>query len=545
LNFALPPTATDQPPAFLDAAQCRAWLEGQPQANAVQVQAQLLRQINLLNRYTLPATERLAILELLRQPITACQDESTRKFAGRPLPLSPPEQAAFDSNRALWHGLASGYLRCLEACLAGDASVRPRTALIIERALAALLAVQADTYRGSHAPDGSHWQVVHELYGTAEQLDVAEQVVEDSLRLGRNPTNPRAAYVEALLLAAASPHELTARQFVWMARWARRWAAKVRVLASPPTLSTRAIPLCVDLGSDRPAAYRPLSGDYVRWLETAELRQSLKKRLILIEQGQPPAALHLGDDCAQPACGQLLKHVYQRWCKGGAIRRHDRHLASGNCDFILGIEAIHYYLSGRKPFKQPGHASMDTLRQEREEIATFGRVASRRQADFSKQQGYQIESWDVVEEWQMLDESATGLHVARPSGQQGGRVGATQLIAVRPGDAKTPLLGCTRWVTAGGDGTTMHAGVQIFPGLPEAVASRGTGLAAVNEPYRQAFLLPAVPALKEPATAIIPAGWFKLDRVLEVLTDSARQIRLKHLVDHGIDFDRVSYEPIP
>lgn len=544
MNFALPPTATDQPPAFTSAEQCGAWLETLTRTNAVQVQAQLLRQTNLLNRFSLPAAERLAILEQLRKPIMSCQDESARKFAGRPLPLSPPEQAAFDSSRALWHGLASGYLRCLEACLAGDNAIRPRTALVIERALAALLAAQTEAYRCGHAPDDSHWQVVHELYGTAEQLSMAEQVVEDALRMGKNPTNPRAAYVETLLLAAASPHELTARQFVWMARWARRWAAKVRVLASPPTLSTRAIPLCVDLGSDRPACYRPLTGDYVRWLETAELRQSLKKRLILLDQGQPPAVLHLGEDCPQPACGQLLKHVYQRWCKGGAIRHHDRHLATGSCDFILGAEAIHYYLSGRKPFKQPGHASIDTLRQEREEIATFGRVANRRQADFSKQQGFQVESWNVVEDWQMVDESATGLHLSRPNSQPGGRIGSTQLIAVRPQDAKTPLLGCVRWVMASSDGQTMHAGVQIFPGLAEAVAARSTGLTAVNEPYRQSFLLPAVPALKEPATVIIPAGWFKTGRVLEVLSNGARQVQLKQLVDHGIDFDRASYDPV-
>lgn len=530
-------------PAFINAEQCHAWVDSLPLANAAQAQSQLLMQLNLLNRATLPASQRLAILEILRKPVTLVQEESTRRFAGRPIPLAAQEQAAFDTSLSLWHALASGYLRALEACLAGDNAVRPQMATVIERALAALLGAQLDVYRGGHVPDGAHWQAVHELYGTAEQLDAAEQPVDDNLRLGRNPTSPRAAFVEALLLAAASPHELPARQFSWMARWARRWAGKVRILASPPTLSTRAIPLCVDLGSDKPGVYRPLSGDYVRWLETAELRQSLKKRLILLEQGQPPAALHLGEDCHQPLCGQLLKQVYQRWCKGAAIRRHERHIVTGACGFVLGVEAIHYYLSGRKPFKQPGHASVDLLRQEREEIATFGRVSTRRDEDFSRQHGFQVEEWEVLEDWQMLDESATGLHVARPLKQAGSRVGASQLVAVRPADAKMPLLGCVRWAMADVD-DRMHAGIHVFPGQPEMVAVRGTGLAAVNEKYRPAFLLPAIASLKEPATAVVPAGWFKSDRLLEIFTGNARQIRLTQLVDRGLDFDRIAYEPV-
>ncbi|MDP2811207.1 MAG: hypothetical protein Q8O34_13775 [Rhodocyclaceae bacterium] len=541
MTFTMPPASTDQPPAFTSAEECRAWLEGTPLSNTIQAQALLLRQLNLLNRYHLPAAERLTILELLREPLISVQEESIRKFAGKPLPLTPPEQAAFDSCRTLWHALAAGYLRCLESCLAGDAVIRPRAAQVIERVLATLSASQLDAYRGGRQPDTDHWQVVHQLYATAEQIAVTDQAVEDIPRLGKTPGTPRSAYVETLLLHAASPYELPLRQLAWVARWANRFAMKVAVLAAPPTLSTRAIPLCVDLATDEPASYRPRTGDAVRWLETAGLRRSLKKRLMLLEQGKTPAELHLGEDCLLPACGQLLKQVYLRWCKGGAIRRHERQPASGNCSFICGIEAAHYYLSGRKPFKQPGHTDMELLRREREEIATFGRVATRHQDDFSRQQGYQIEEWRVEEAWHMLDESTTGLHATRPLKQAGARVGAGLLTAVRPDDAQSLLLGCVRWAMVG-KGEILHAGIHIFPGRPEPVAIRNTGLAAVNEKYHQAFLLPAIVALNESASAIIPSGWFKLGRVLEVFTDQGRQIRLTRLIGRGGDFERVAYD---
>ncbi|WIM04908.1 MAG: hypothetical protein OHM77_09375 [Candidatus Nitricoxidivorans perseverans] len=541
MALAMPPTSADQPPAFTSVGECRAWLEGTPLSNTIQAQALLLRQLNLLNRFHLPAAERLAILELLREPLISVQEESIRKFAGKPLPLTPPEQAAFDSCRTLWHALTGGYLRCLESCLAGDAVIRPRAAQVIERALATLAASQLDAYRGGRQPDADHWQVVHQLYATAEQIAVTEQAVEDVPRLGRNRGNPRSAYVETLLLHAASPYELPLRQLAWVARWANRFAMKVAVLAAPPTPSTQAIPLCVDLSADEPASYRPRAGESARWLETAGLRRSLKKRLVLLEQGKTPAELHLGEDCLQPACDHLLKQVYLRWCKGGAVRCHERRPVGGGCAFICGVEAAHYYLSERKPFRQPGHADMDMLRREREEIATFGRVSTRHQDDFSRQQGYRLEEWRLEEEWRMHDESATGLHATRPLKQAGARVGAGLLAAVRPGDAQGLLLGCVRWAMVG-KGEILHAGIHIFPGRPEPVAIRNTGLAAVNEKYHQAFLLPAIAALDEPASVIIPSGWFKLGRVLEVFTDQGRQIRLTRLVDRGGDFDRAFYE---
>lgn len=541
MTFTLPPSNTDQPPAFTNAEECRAWLADTPLANSIQAQVQLLRQLNLLNRFPLPASERMAVLELLREPVVSIQEDGVRKFAGKPLPLAPSEQAAFDSCQALWHALAGGYLRCLESHLSSDALMRQRAAQIIERALAALVSSQLDAYRGGRQPNADHWQVANHLYATAERIAVADQPVEDALRMGKNPVTPCAVYVETLLLHVASPYELPIRQLAWMARWSRRFSAKVRVLAAPPTLSTRAIPLCVDLAAAEPASYRPRDGDAVRWLETADLRRSLKKRLMLLEQGNPPAGMNLGEDCQQPACGQLLKQVYMRWCKGGAIRRHERHPAGGACSFICGIEAAHYYLSGHKPFKQPGHADVELLRREREEIATFGRVSTRRQEDFSKQQGYRIEEWKVEEEWHMLDESATGLHVTRPPKQAGARVGAGLLAAVRPGDAQGLLLGSVRWSMMD-SGETLHVGLHVFPGKPEPVAVRNTGPSAVNEKYCQAFLLPAVEALGEPASAVIPSGWFRLGRVLEAFADRGRPIRLTRLIERGGDFERVVYE---
>ena len=529
----------EQRPAFVNASECLAWLEKVPATDNVHLQAMLLRQVNLLNHFVLTADARLDILENLRLKLHEVQEEFGRKFAGKPLPLTVPEQAAFDSCRALWHALATGYMRCAEACFAGDAGMKPKAALVLQRALAAMVAGQYETHRAGLTPTPEYWRTLHQLYAAAEQLNVTAQEVFDTARLGKQPGSVVATYSEALLLAAAGLHEHSQRRIVWAARWTRRWAGKVRVLASPPTLSTQAFPLCVDLGSDKPAGYVPLDVPGARWLETAELRRSLKKRLLMLDKGELPANLNLGDDCTQPACEQLLKHLYQRWCKGGAIRGFERRPASGQCRFVAGIDAIHYYLSGSKPFKTPGSPTTDMLRREREEIATFGRVATHHDENFSEQHGYAVEEWQMLENWHMVDASATGLRLERRAGGAL-RVGHGQLIAACPGDAQSFLLGCVRWALIG-DG--LQVGVYLFPGQPLPVALRGSGPAAAGEKYRQAFMLPAVTAIRQEASVVMSVGTFKLDKTIEIHTDQPRRLRLKRLLERGADYERATYEP--
>ncbi len=532
--MSLPPTTTNQPPAFTSANECHAWLKTVPLTNAVQAQALLLRQVGLLNRYTLPARERLAILEMLERPVAHAQAEAARKFSGRPLPLAPPEQAAFDSCQALWQAMVAGYLRCLESCRGDKAVLRSKAAEVIVEALKYLGSSQADAYGGGREPGGDFWRLAHELYASAEQLGVADQTIADS------KASPRGAYGAIVLFHAASPYELNPRQLGWARRWARRWAGKLKVSAAPPA-AERTVPLCVDLASDQPVGYRPGAGKGIRWLDTSELRRSLKKRLTLLDQGRNPAELQLGDDCSQPACGQLLNQVYNRWCKGGTAGQQQQRFGEGPCVLVSGIEAMHYYVSGRKPFRPPSLGGADLLLREREEIATFGRIATRHNHEFGEEHGFQLEEWNVLSDWGEANEAASGLHLVRPLKQASGRIGAGHLVAVRPPNASELMLGCVRWTVIDGE-ERLHVGIQVYPGRPEAMALRGTGLAAVKEKYCQAFLLPAVPALSEPATAVIPVGWFKADRALEVFTDQSRQIRLTQLVERGIDFDRVAYQ---
>lgn len=517
-------------PAFMTADECQAWLRAQPLASTVQMQSQLQRQLGLLNRTPLTASERLLILETLRDQLYRTQEECQARFARRPIPLALPEQAAFDSSQATWRAFADGYIRCLESLLAGELAVQNKAALIIVRILATLVDMQTDIYRSSSVPPAEHWHHLHQCIEVAEELGVTIETVRDKLRSPDSPVSIESAYAEAFLLHSASPYELSQRQMAWVVRWARRWSSKVSLHDGVVDEKSPAAPYFVALDSSAPATHKPVKSGKVRVLDTAGLRRSLKKRLLSLSKGENPASLQLGDDCTQPGTEQLLTRLYGRWCKDITPRKHERRPGTGSCVVHCGPESAHRIFLGGKPFQLPGTADMDKLRREREQLATLGRPV-----EAAKLQGQ--DAGAEAEDWKIIDESASGMRLSRSSGKA--RIAVGMLLTLQVTGVAKPMLASVRWVLINGDGLEM--GVQMIPGQAEALAIGGKLPSGKGMSYERALLLPAVAALKEGSSLILPAGWFEVGRILELHDGKTLNVRLGQPLERGRDFDRVTF----
>jgi hypothetical protein len=79
--------------------------------------------------------------------------------------------------------------------------------------------------------------------------------------------------------------------------------------------------------------------------------------------------------------------------------------------------------------------------------------------------------------------------------------------------------------------------------MPQAVAVKPTGINAAADKYIPALALPEVAALRAPATLILPTGWFRAKRVIEVWRDAPQQVLLTAIIERGADFERVTFEP--
>jgi cyclic-di-GMP-binding protein len=532
----LPDLSPEAAPEFTDAATATAWLENVPLANVAAAQQQLLAQMQEFNCYGTKAVSRLATLEALREAVQFVEIEQARRFTNRALPMADAESLVFDDTLALWDQMRLGYQRCLQAVISGEESgLRAQAGMICQRVLAYTGLRMFHYHRAYRQVPPQEWRALHEGYARAEALEVAEDAVKDYLNRDVNETSARIAYMRALLLGMANPNELSQRQLTFVAFLLERWADKVDISREAPEHEEIA-PLVVDLESDfcpdreGPEAAEP------RYLDVKRLAKSLRNRIGLLRKGESPAKLALGEDCVQPSCEQLLVFLYRQWCQVKQPRGAERKRVSDVVQTSQDMAAIHYYVSGRV-FRQPGEAKQLTAAQ-KDQIIAFGRVSTRDEDDYSVVHGF------VLEQWQLKDESTQGLKMVRLAANPGKRFSHGQLVGVKPADAKNFMLGQVRWLVQN-DAGDLLAGIRLLPGLPAATAVRPTGLNVVGAKYVQAISLTAVAALNSPPSLVVPSGWFKPKRVVEVYVEGHVRVRLTEMLDRGSDYERCAYEIVP
>jgi len=530
----LPELSENASPEFTDAASCKAWLEHVPLANVAAAQTQIANQLEEFNRFPAAASQRLAVMEALREAVNFVQIEQARRFANRALPMSDTEAAAFASTIGLWDEMGAGYRRCLDGALNRDAAMGAQAAVICQRLLFYIGLRMFHHYRAYREVPRADWRALHETYAAAEKLEVAEDAVKDFLNRDIQDSSPRVAYARAVLMGVCGPNELGQRQLTFVAYLLERWASKLEVEQKPVDEGEGVPPLVADLESDACPERGGEQARDPRYLDTRKLAKSLRNRVALLRKGESPAKLALGEDCVQPACEQLLVYLYRQWCQPKSARGAERRTAPAAAEACMEISAIHHYISGR-PFRAPSEQTTELTQKQREEIATFGRVSTREEEDYSGQRGFQIEQWEIE------DQSAQGLRMVRKAAQAGKRIAHGQLIGVRPADGKQFMLAQARWLMAAENGD-VHAGVKLLPGLPSPLAVRPTGLNVQQESWVPALGLSAVPALNSQASLVLPAGYFKPKRVIEVYADTSSKVRLTQLIERGADFERVAYE---
>lgn len=476
LHFELPDLDGDAEPEFTDAKSCKKWLAELPLTNIGQAHGIMCEQLALHNVYPLAAAERLRSLEALRDPLFFVQFEFAKRFTNKPLPLSDAERGAFEAVIELWRLVFAGYARCIQACLDGDKGALDYSAPICQRAIRAMGAELADFVNGGRQVPASYWTRLHSLYQAAEQLGVANSRVKDALMRSHSTTTCAASYAEPLLIAAANPNELSLRQVRMMSRWLERWSEKIIFANAPTDKDVLGVDLSSAQGAFRLSAEPPPA---TRYIDTADLGSSIKKRIVMLRKGETPVELGLGEECIQPACEQLLIKLYQHWCEGKAQRQLPRRGVSHGADICVGLPALHYFLTGQA-FRQPGE-SVSLSRREVEDIATFGRVSMHKQEEVVTQ-SFLVESWNIQ------DETVAGLRIVRPGERIGGRLTNNQLVGIKPTDSKTFLVASIQWLMTGDD-RDLHAGVKIVPGAAVAAAGRIGGRIPPDK-YEPILLMP-------------------------------------------------------
>ncbi len=536
LTLPLEPTDDRANPLFKDAASCAQWL-GQLQLTNLQLAHSLLfTQINELNRYPMRGLERLNTLELLRETVGYVQGDYAKKLIAKPLPLNESELTVFVAIVQLWQAMVLGYQRCLQAYMAGDKQLAKHGALLCQRCLMYSGLEIFEHLRTGYEFDPKLWNQLHELYAFAEAQNLHAGEVSDPLNEKYPRSSCRNVYVKTLLACYARPAELTRSQLQLLDNWLTQWSGTVTVERSYAASKGDAQPLAIDLSSTR--GLQPLTqithSESMRYLPMVPLSKLLRVKTILLQQGQTPRQVNLCEHCNSNDCIEFLTLLHQCWCEDHGSRNGERHPTALRVQLCYKPEGVYAHLSGR-PFRQPGRES--TLGSAaRHQIEAFGRVLQEAQNKELLEMGFPLETW------QFDNESISGACLTRED-TFGGRLSYNQLIALRPSDAASFMLGATAWTNVTRTGQ-LQIGVRYLPGTAEAVSMRATGVnMTVPEKYVPAFLLPTVEGLSTPPSLIIPRDWFQPGRVVEILHQNGEKEHLKMgiSVERGIDYERVSF----
>jgi hypothetical protein len=525
----MPSFLPTEQPVVADLKSCEAWLARAALADPKQACRELTALLESLEEVPPPERALVEILERLREPIFVAQTEHAKRYAGHPLPLKDFEITAFEQVFDLWTTLERAYRRLLRSALEdGSADLADKKPLLAQRALDCIGELMLAHYRSRREIDSEQWRDLHQIYRAADEAGLAMATVSAGHR-SKSVSTCAEVYLRALLLSLANPYSLGARELAWTRRWATMWAYKVELAAAAADGQGYAI----DLEANQAPAWtkQEAASPTMRFLETANLRRSIRSRIKKLDSGVDPQTLGLGKDVVQPDAGRLLNTLYRAWVEAPASRQFTRRLVAARTELVSGFESIHLAVGGRLSKSISRH--WDYSRRDAEQIHIYQGVAAPAAEEVAT--GFSAEKWET------LDESANGFRLRRKG--PGERLALGQLVALRPDGARGFILSEVRWLMSGID-QSLTIGASALPGLARGISARSASSPNnALEPYMQAFLLPN--SANQPGSLVLPSGWYQHGRELELRDDDeTMRVKLAGLVNRGHDYDRVNFSVV-
>ncbi len=506
-----------------------------PLTNPQQAEIDLSRLLDSLLAAPPDGETYFRLLEHARVATAFIVEELAKHYLNKPLPLGDIEEDFFQKVITLWLKTAKAYAHCAQHDLINEnhPAHAQRVATILHRCIHHTGMAIIEHQRARRVLPWGLLLDLHGYYGSAEEWGVSTLAVPDALdSLGRN-THCAASYISYLLCEIAGCYSLSVRDQFLVRRWAAYWSPLVSLHPAVPgeTLPQHVVDLMQD------TALRPvvecLQTENLRRLDTSRLAMQISQIRQQLMQKIPPAQLALGENCSTGQCNRLLEHLSRPWSLARAPRKFRRHATSGITRLCTGFEAMHFFISD-KEFEQPENVRTYS-RREFESLFVFRHQTDPRQVLRVRQEqlAYSTDNWELV------NQSVNGFRLVRSI--SGKKMAHNQLLAFCPHDGDRFMLAQSSWLVQEQCGGLM-AGIKTLPGLPVATAARALDHSGFEDgKYQRAFLLPAVPAVQAEQSLILPQGWFRPGRVIELFTDGVWQVRLLHVLEDGPDYERVSF----
>ena len=508
----------------------QAWVDALPPLNLGESARQLYQYLQELNRLKLDFHKRLPLLEIIFPAIDRVCHGLGKHYLNQPLVL--PEKARKAAlAQALQGHLANGYKLVAAHGLAKihDKEVRQQVTLACYRAISALSNALLRCYQLYFPLPKNLWLEIHQLYLLAEQYQLLDRRLSQS-----DDATPKKAYVSALLLAAARPNQLRQQETSLIEQACVEWSNWVDVRRE----QQREDLFAVELNMDRGPIYGsqlPSRHGSCRYIDTRQLVQQLSLR--------PEVS---GLTFPKGMSASLLTHLRQAW--GSLAERSFRRIGQeGHLELCIGLAAVHYHLSGGKsfqlllrtdhpaalhgddntsnPFLNP-HKHKEALGDDPWSRAFEpGAAIQGEHIDFSsfnssllQPDGDNGTAFDF-HRVQKINASPGGYCLHWP-GETPLQLRAGELIALRDGHPEW-AVGVIRWVRQLTDGGA-EFGVEVMAPRAQPCAARPIRKTGEEANFLRALMLPALQAVGQPITLLLPTVGFQVNQKVELLQGNER-----------------------
>lgn len=530
------------------------WVDSLPVMNMGETARQLYQFIQELNRLQIDARLRLQLLEVVRPSILHVTHSLQRHYLGQPLVLPEKARKVASLAQALQGHLANGYKL---VAMRGqrklkDKATRRIVTQSIHRALTALGNTLLRCYQ-LYFPSPRHlWLELHQLYLLAERQGLTTAAVTDV----DGPSDVRTAYGRCLLLATAKPNQLRQQELAQVYQASLHWAPLIEIKRASDSEDL----FVFDLHADRAPIYRTHASQASaswRYVDASYLVNQLGLYGSGHEENTIPVPSSLDS--------KLMEHLQQVW---GALteRAFKRMPESGEIELCFGLVGVHYFLAGRVPFEtQVENDELRVMGPGEEERNPFLRNISASQRDKQHRsdpwssaygEGLKGERVDMAKPARPTESSLPSTyHCQKVNASPGGYclswqgktpslIRTGELLALRDHANSQWALAVVRWVTQLPK-QGARFGVELLAPGARPVAARALKKQGEASDFMRALILPALSAVGQPATLLLPKVGFSEGGKVELLENGeSRKVQLLRRLQGTAGFSQYPYREL-
>ncbi|MBU1332317.1 MAG: molecular chaperone [Gammaproteobacteria bacterium] len=515
------PTPTKQSLSFCEATprDLKRWIAGLPKANIGETARQLYQALVEINQLLTPSDNRLQLLELLRPEVYFVCKHLERHFLSQAIVLDERPRKVANLCQALQNHLAVGY-KLIIARMAAQTG-RERNQLLSIALQRASHSLCGPLIRASQlycpVPEGL-WLELHQLYQIAQDAQLQTAIIRDPLAKHTEGLSVEQTYLVALLLGCARCNQMRQSAIARLAEVLEPWSALVRLQPRKASVSLFAVAPQLDGPPRYTSLFQPSELQNALGIDPTPLVDAIKEHL----EGTASSRLLVPEGFSI----DMLQHLSAAW---GDIseRTFQRTQGQGSMTLCIGMSALHFYLAGKKPFKDvlqlPIEASPTAVFKPQTGASDIWANAFDAQKHNNWENGMPFEEIEYAKppsddaptveangtgdsfptfELPIVNHSPGGYCLSWPKDVPS-QLQAGELLGVQDSPEQGWSVAVVRWIRqVRGGGTQM--GIELIAPHAQACGLQLVRKAEQNSQYLRALLLPEISAISRPATVITP-----------------------------------------